>query len=296
VACYHPLKAYKGPAGISFNSKTGYATHPIEINCGQCIGCRLERSRQWSVRCVHEAQMHERNSFVTLTYDDEHLPDNGSIDVKHWQDFAKRLRRAAGPFRYYHCGEYGETTDRPHYHALIFGMDFSTDRVYYAGKPGSFMYSSKFLDETWGQGACIIGELNFSTASYVARYILKKQTGKASLEYYERVDTTTGEVFNLKPPYTTMSRRPGIGKSWYEKYKNQVHANDEIIINGHQCKPPLYYDQQQDLTDPAGARLRKKRRATAGLLHQHNRTFERLAIRKEVKEAELKQHSRDNIQ
>ena len=104
MACYYPLKGYRaravnpktGKRSIVFDSSLGFMDMPVEFACGQCIGCRIERSRQWAIRCVHEAQLYEANCFITLTYAPEHLPKNGSLVLEHFQKFMKRLRKRVG--------------------------------------------------------------------------------------------------------------------------------------------------------------------------------------------------------
>ena len=150
--------------------------------------------------------MHEENSFVTLTYSDEHLPDGGRLVLDDFQRFFKRLRKRVGvPVRYYHCGEYGETFGRPHYHACIFGYGFP-DRVLWSYSNGQPLYSSKELSDLWPYGHALIGEVTFDSAAYVARYIMKKVNGDRADEHYRRVDLDTGEIYQLPPEYTTMSR------------------------------------------------------------------------------------------
>ena len=106
--------------------------------------------------------MHDASSFVTLTYDDDHLPDNQSLELAHWQRFAKQIRDNIGPFRYFHCGEYGSITQRPHLHAILFGVDFHKDRRYYRTLRGHKIYTSEKLDQCWTKGQCKIGEVTFS--------------------------------------------------------------------------------------------------------------------------------------
>jgi len=290
MPCYHPLHVFKAPGGgISFSRAGGYSDQPLTLACGQCRGCRLERSRQWAVRCMHEAQMHERNCFVTLTYDEEHIPQNGSLKVKDWQDFAKRTRRKLGRFRFYHCGEYGDENGRPHYHAALFGLDFMHDRkLYKTTRQGNALYESATLAELWPAGLHTIGELTFQSAAYVARYIMKKVNGDLAEDHYARIDTKTGEVYQLKPEYTTMSRRPGIGATWINKFMSDVYPSDEVIVNGHSTNPPKFYDTQFEKSDPKGYRRLKVLREKKGEKHQDNNTWERLAIREEVSKARTK--------
>lgn len=244
--------------------------------------------------------MHEKNSFITLTYNNENLPADLSIDLQHWQKFAKRLRDQVGEFRYLHCGEYGEKEKRPHYHACIFGMDFSEDReVHTENDQGDPLYISPTLDKIWGKGYCLIGDLTYESAGYVARYAMKKQLGaKRQIRAYgwmEHVDTTTGEVTistRLKPPYVTMSRNPGLGSDWYDKYSSDLYPLDECIINGKKTKPPAFYDRLYEQDNPEGYQCLKMSRRKAGYKHRENNTTDRLIVRETIKESQLKQLKR----
>ncbi len=295
MACYAPMAGWKSRDGKGFTTQAsnGYLDQPVKVACGRCIGCRLERSRQWSVRLMHEASQHLHNSFLTLTYSDEHLPADKSISTRTWQLFAKRLRESHGAFRFYHCGEYGEATNRPHYHAIIFGLDFYEDRKQHKTTPrGDVYYVSPSLEKTWGLGHVIIGEVTPQSASYVARYTLGKHYGPLSTHTYgERVDQVTGELdYYLQPPYATMSRRPGIGKGWIDKYKDEVFPSDEVIVDGRQARTPSYYDFQ--LPDEELAEVKKQRRIKS-LPHRSNNTPDRLAVRETVKLSQISKLQRD---
>lgn len=233
----------------------------MEVRCGQCIGCRLERSRQWAVRIMHEAQMHRENSFLTLTYADEHLPEHGSLDRRAFPLFMKRLRKefSDSKIRYFHCGEYGENLGRPHYHAAIFGTGFP-DCVQWTVRGDYPTFRSRTLRRLWPYGFHEIGSLTFESAQYVARYILEKVTGDAAQEHYERVDEATGEVVQLEPEYVTMSLRPGIGATWFEAYKSDVFPADEVVSNGVARKPPRYYMTLLERSDPEMAKQVKRAR------------------------------------
>ena len=244
VPCFTPIAAYKGPGGIKFDSKRGYADMPLKLNCGQCLGCRLERKRSWAIRCMHERQMHSQNCFITLTYDNEHLPEDRGLHVSHWQKFAKRLRKKHGKFRYMHCGEYGEKTLRPHYHALLFGLDFD-DTVELQQTDQDFpLRVSASLSKLWKNGFHTIGDITFDSAAYVASYCAKKYTGKKAETEYERVDPETGECWDVAPEYATMSRRPGLGSKWIEKYEGDVYPDNFVIMKGQKWKPPDFYDKK----------------------------------------------------
>lgn len=250
----------------------------VRVPCGQCVGCRLERSRQWAVRCVHEASMHDHSCFVTLTYSPEHVPSDGSLNKKHCQDFFKRLRKRlpGQKVRYFLCGEYGERLSRPHYHACIFGYDFP-DRVRLTRAGSEFpLYKSAFLDSVWRLGFCSIGELSFESASYVARYVVKKVTGRGAEDHYWRLDEDTGELSQVSPEYVVMSRRPGIGAGWFEKYGAEVFPADEVISRGHPAKPPRFYDKLHEARDSdAFARVKRERieRAAARYLDNSEDVF-----------------------
>ena len=136
------------------------------------------------MRCMHEKQSHERSAFITLTYDEEHLPQDGGLDVSHFQKFMKRLRKKRGKVRFFHCGEYGDMKGRPHYHAILFGIDFWDDQVLVEEKNDNPYYISAELAQLWPFGQHRIGEVTFESSAYVARYIMKKITGKQAPEHY----------------------------------------------------------------------------------------------------------------
>lgn len=243
----------------------------MQIPCGKCLGCRLERSRQWAIRCVHEAQIQEENGkhncFITLTYAPEYLPEDGGVHKRHFQLFMKKLRKAwpNDRIRYLHCGEYGEKFGRPHYHALLFGFNFP-DRTEHTDKDGHPFWTSEDLTKTWGKGMCSIGELNFESAAYVCRYITKKLSEGITDESYNRweekyVQKTTGAI--RQEEYITMSRSPGIGQKWFEKYKSDVYPSDYIILRGKKMRPPKYYDIELDKSDPDLYKLVKERRLSS---------------------------------
>jgi len=238
------------------------------VPCGQCVGCRLERSRQWAVRCVQEAQLHDENCFLTLTYSDKNLPAGGTLVKKHFQDFMKRLRKWCGKkIKYYHCGEYGESSRRPHYHALLFGVDFPDKVLFKKSADGSNIYTSAVLDRLWPAGFATSGAVTFESAAYVARYICKKVTGEHAKHFYD----------GREPEFATMSRRPGIGRGWLDQYANEVYPRDEVITRGFPGRPPRFYDQVLEDVDVLEAW--KVRRARQESLRLEDQTEERLVVR-----------------
>lgn len=295
VPCYRPLKAYRAQGGrIVFSSKEGWSDRPLLLSCGKCVGCRLERSRQWALRCVHEASQHERNSFLTLTYNSESLPEGQTLMVSHWQLFAKRLRKRLGAFRFLHCGEYGTENLRPHYHACIFGIDFAFDRVpLRVNSHGDQTWVSKTLSEIWGMGHCAIGALTFDSAAYVARYVMKKAVEAEDASRYVRVDPDTGECWSVRPEYVTMSRRPGIGAEWFKKYHTDVYPSDEVVHEGRRFRPPRYYDTKfAEMCEEEFKKI-QARRLDQAEEKKADRTYDRLKVREQVATARVGQLKRN---
>lgn len=254
MRCFHPSL-------VDVASKDG-GTYRQQVRCGKCEGCLLERSRQWAVRCMHEAAMYEENCMVTLTYSPEELPMYGSLDKTDFQKFIKRLRKEIAPrrVRYFHCGEYGKLLGRPHYHALLFGFDFP-DKARWTVRRGMPVWRSEMLETLWPVGQSEIGSVTFESAAYVARYCLKKRHGQAAKEHYERVAYDTGEIMTVDPEYISMSLKPGIGAPWLEKYGRDVYPSDEVIVRGKTMKPPRFYDGQYERVHPEMvARIKEARR------------------------------------
>lgn len=285
MTCYHPLKGWralhpnengKRPLIFNFNHETCLPFSETTVPCGQCIGCRLDRSRIWAARCVNEASLHDRNCFITLTYAPEFLPKDGSLNVEDIQGFFKRLRRRIEPqpLRYFQCGEYGELLSRPHHHAILFGYDFH-DKKLFQVRDGVRLYVSKMLSDLWPFGYSTIGDVTFESCAYVARYVTKKITGELAEEHYQ----------GLKPEYITMSRRPGIGREWLEKYLSDVYSEDALIIrDGIKMKPPRYYDSIYDKIDPdAFSLIKRKRLEKLQLIDPEEFSYERLQVKEACK-------------
>lgn len=261
VPCYCPLDGWrhKETNGFTMHPQLAQRDQPLTVPCGQCIGCRLERSRQWAIRCMHERQMHDESCFITLTYDDDHLPYAGTLVLEDFQKFMKRLRKKVGPVRFYHCGEYGEETFRPHYHALIYGW-MPNDKSLFSTSGDHPLYSSSVLSALWPYGHSTFGDVSFDTAAYTAGYIRKKLTGEQGVERYQYVDPDTGEIVPIKPPYSTMSRRPGIGMEWLRKHGTEAYTHDSVIMRGREMQPPKAYDRAFEHIDPALYETAKSRR------------------------------------
>lgn len=224
-------------------------TYSMVVPCGHCLGCRAEQSRQWMVRCMHESRMHRFAVFVTLTY--ERVPTYGSLRANDLKRFFKDLRREGVRFSYYAVGEYGEFSQRPHYHALLYGAPF-LDRYLWTHRDGTPIFRSPLLESVWPHGLSELGTVTEASASYVTGYVRKKVRRKDLANKYLRVCPDTGEVVEVAPEFTRMSLRPAIGRRWIEKYWRDVYPRDFVVVNGKECKPPRYYDKFMDLPDEEG--------------------------------------------
>ena len=249
------------------------------------------------MRCMHEAQLHENNCFITLTYDNTHLPSDGSLHYEDFQRFVKRLRKKFGHtrIRYYMAGEYGENFGRPHFHACIFGFDFSDKKLWKRSSSGSMLYRSQDLETLWPFGYSSIGDVNFESAAYVARYIMKKVTGHNSKAHYTQTDTETGEITTRKPEFNKMSLKPGIGYDWYKTYKTDVYPHDYVVIKGKKVKPPKFYDKKYKMDNPYEFDEILYKREINGKLNSEDNTFERLKVKEIVQQAKLQQLKRTLI-
>ncbi len=207
----------------------------------------------------------------------------------------KELRKALAPkkIKFFHSGEYGEPTPendfiaRPHYHALIFNHQFS-DRECFQQNEGIALYASDTLDSIWKRGYTSVGDLTFESAAYVARYVMKKINGDLAYEHYTRTDHTTGEVLHVSPEYSTMSRKPGIGKTWFDEFHSDCYPSDNLHVRGVLQKPPKYYDYLYDNNPLFDFEPIRQARKVAARKQQKDATPERLATRELVKLAQIK--------
>lgn len=254
---------------------------------------------------MHEAQCHDRNSFITLTYDDQHVPTDFSLKLRDWQLFMKRLRKRLGTkLRFYAAGEYGDKLGRPHYHALLFGYDFPDKVFQHTTRSGDRVYTSELLQEVWPFGNNKIGDVTFKSAAYVARYCIKKQNGDRMDAHYNRVSPIDGNTYNVTPEFSVMSRRPGVGTDWFNKFREDAFpmetiirdgkkitrpTGDFLVVDGRKIKPPKFYlaklseDEQKPI---------KRTRALQSLKQKWNNTPDRLAVREEIQQVRAKRLQR----
>ncbi len=260
--------------------------------------------------------MHTSNCFITLTfanfswfdakkvkkneiysYHKQHSAMN--LIYEEFQLFMKRFRKRfpGKSIRFYMAGEYGESFDRPHFHACIFGHDFADKKVLQRTQTGSLLYTSKILEELWPYGYSSIGDVNFESAAYVARYIMKKQTGKVRLnedgsitdpeQHYSFCDLMSGEIFKRKPEFNKMSLKPGIGQAWFDKYMDDVYTSDQVVVRGKKCRPPRFYDNKFKELFPEEFDGIQFAREHEGRSRFEDNTLERLAVKEKVALAKL---------
>lgn len=294
MTCYLPLTLYKAKSGPS--SKTGKVPlvslafgdvmKPVQVPCGRCIGCRLERSRQWAIRIMHENQLHMDSVFLTLTYRDNELIHGGNatgtLYPRHLTLFLKRLRKKYGSgIRFFACGEYGEKEHRPHYHAIIFGLDFQDKAISPNNSKSGFpVYESQTLNKIWGLGDCYIGAVSFESAAYVARYIVDKKLGEESDFYHEE---------GIHPEFVRMSRRPGIGADWYAQYKSDLYPHGYAVIRGGvKSNIPRFYEKKFEESNPLLLQKIKEKRKKIMDEKWDEYSPSKLRIKEHIKRAQLR--------
>lgn len=243
---------------------TGEIFEPIQIPCGQCRSCRIHKSREWANRCVMEAQQYKDGLcwFVTLTYDDDHLPPGDVMratlhpsDVtKFFHDLRQYYDRKLEwqGIRYFYAGEYGDENGRPHYHLLLFNCPINDLKFYKVSYNSDTYWTSELFSNIWKKGYVVIGEMNWNSAAYTARYTMKKLNGEVGREYYAEQ--------GILPEFCRMSNRPGIGAAYLEEHKDEIYTfdksesgifiRDEIILPSPSygkslvVKPPKYFDRK----------------------------------------------------
>lgn len=295
MPCFHPIEAFPSPSGgrISFSRPVGHSGRVQHIACGQCIGCRRDDQVSWAVRIFHEAKLWDQSWFLTFTFSDEFLPESGSVSRRDVQLLFKRLAKAAkaaglleGPgVRRFGNGEYGTHTQRPHYHAIVFGLVLNDLKPWKKNERGEQMWTSAFLERVWGLGRVVVGAVTPESAAYVAGYTVRDR--EARREPYGFIDPRTGELVERVAPFRYMSRRPGIGAGFVDRYSGQFAAGDFSVLNGRKVPNPNYYRRRlEQLAPELAERLRVERldRATTPEAKRERRPA-RLAAREAVAKA-----------
>ena len=256
MSCYHPLVAERlttksqffDPTGkkhkkvhilgeaeniMNVGDLNGEAVEYFTIPCGRCIGCRIDKARDWSVRIMCETKSSLLSSwFLTLTYDDLHMTDL-SLNKQDFKDFIKDLRnyvyyRTGECIRYFGCGEYGDSSGRKHYHMIIFNLG-DLDIKPRSAKNGYIYYESEIINQLWNKGFVVIAEVNLQTAAYVAKYTLKKQ----GLKKYDELD--------IQAPFILMSTRPGIGYKYLSDHVQELINKPYIFMDHKNYSLPRYF-------------------------------------------------------
>lgn len=242
-------------------SRLKTVSHAIPIPCGQCLGCRLDKANEWAIRCVHEAKLYRRNCFITLTYNDENLPNDNSLHREHLQLFIKRLRRNLDydkniKIRFLACGEYGSLNMRPHYHILCFGWFPSDVRKLSALTSGYNLFRSPLLERLWPYGFNTVGAVTFESARYVAKYSLKKQTGQNAAMY---------DLLGIKPEFVACSLKPGIGADFFSQHSEDIITQGFCVVNAQKFKIPDYYLKLFERENPVWCQIYKEQRRANAL-------------------------------
>ena len=304
MPCFHPNTAWYLPQTrtISWEDRFGKeipgVRNSIQLSCGQCTGCRSEYSRQWAMRIVLEQSLWLNNIFITLTYDNDNIPEHNTLIKKDFQDFMKRLRwnkqsSNENPVRFFHCGEYSEKFGRPHYHAILFNTNFS-DRKQLQGHKG--LTTSETLNDLWGKGHSSIGDVTFQSAAYVAGYVQKKINGKQKDSHYAIIDPETGQYFGQRQQeYSTMSRNPGIAGNWLAQYKDDVYPSDNIHINGIEMQPPKSFDRLYEIDHKDEMLTIKDKRMEEAEKYAHLRTPEALRQAEKTYKARMSLYKRGKL-
>lgn len=314
MTCYRPLKGFRDlEQGGRLEFKHPYPGSSRWMSqparCRRCIGCQTDLARDWSVRCYHESQMHERNCFLTLTYDRAHLPPHGMLNWRDVELFLKRLRKWAGDahFLFYGVEEYGGVSRRPHYHLCIFGLDFD-DRVFTRMSGSGFkVYESATLTRLWGNGIAAIGDLTVETASYCTRYATKTDLSDSArpTDYIKKADRAPwrfdahGNKYRYVPERQHMSKGRGIGRAWFEKFHMDLWAYDAVILPGGVKVPIpdayLRWLRQWCEDDYANVKERRAQLVTQNMGHFANSMPARLRVREQVQTARLSFKKRESV-
>lgn len=288
---YHITKPYKTEKELEMIIlNQGLKNYNYEIiPCGKCIGCRLDYSRTWANRGYLESKMWQNNYFVTITYNEENLPENKSLVPEHLTNFIKKLRRNGDyngwqhtGIRYIAAGEYGDKLERPHYHLILFNCNLPTESFYepHIIKKETF-WRNNIIEECWKYGYSSVSNVSWNNIAYVARYITKKQYGEKSKEHYG----------DRQPEFFRASRKPGIGMTWLEEHMEEVYATDEIIVQNRKGsikqKPPRAFDKKlKEINEKEYEKIRAKRKKIGNMtkLEKAQHTSLTMAEQLEVEE------------
>lgn len=281
MGCDEPLIGYYGkdvgPSGkrrLVFNIRAAFSPVRVPVKCGQCMGCRLAEARDWAMRAMHEYRCTNQSEFLTLTYDEDNLPEGGTLVRRDPQLFMKRLRKQFGAgIRAFGCGEYGERSARPHYHLLLFNYSSPDRRFYgYSPKSGKELYSSEIMRKLWPFGNNIIGDVDYDSCSYVAGYVTGKISGDGAEDHY----------MGRLPEFRIFPTQPGLGAEWFKRYGAHAYQHDSVIFKEAEMKPPRYYDLKMETLDAERMKVIKKERRRVALSNREDNTRARRRVKEKV--------------
>lgn len=300
MACTCPVDAWHPREGaedrrLKFSPLGADSSRHLLIPCGRCNSCLARRAQDWGVRVAHDVQMAGGVAcFVTRTYEQEFLPPDWSLSKRVHQLFMKRLRWVLGqPVRNFSCGEYGSSLLRPHYHDVLIGEDFRADRVpLRKSQSGGLLYTSPRLSKAWPFGEAAFSDFTLDTAFYVAKYNVKQVLPDAGLagaharelalkESLRRWDSSTGQEWFVAPPFLAMSRAPGLGFPWFERFGADAFPSDFVTLDGRKFSVPAYYLKLLERSDDGAAELVRERRALSSFVKVSERSERRLLARQE---------------
>lgn len=281
----------------------------MEVPCNNCIGCKLEYARQWSIRIMHEKRYYAESCFISLTFDDQHVPQDYGLSVRTLQLFMKKYRRSltmtmehrrlehshhirrycqhhTTKIRFFGCGEYGDLNGRPHYHAIIFNHDWP-DKVFHStSDAGEKIYTSEALRRLWGNGIVSTQDVTHKSAAYVARYVTKKlKTSDAfGADRYHRLSPIDGAFHSVAPEFSTKSNRPGLGTKFALEFKRDFYPSGFLVVDGVRQAPPKFYVSK--LAEGEQERLKRQARRLS-LKNKPHTTTERRLGRAAVRDARI---------
>ena len=248
--------------------KSIYGDRLLLLPCGKCYSCSCDYARMWSSRIMLEASNYDHNCFITLTYSDSFCPDK--LYKRDFQLFMKRLRKEIGKCRFFACGELGDKSLRPHFHAIIFGFDFPDKVELQKSASGNIIYRSALLEKLWPFGISSIGTVTPESSQYVAKYSLKRKTSGVN----------SGE-------FVLMSRRPGIG---FYNYDESIWDTDRLYLNGRNYKPPRFFEKIADKNHSQSYFIakcqrenRSKQRVSSKYLYNLDREEQALKLENDLK-------------
>lgn len=314
MACHFPIKGWlsrhkteSGKRPFTTVRDQALVDQPMEVPCGQCIGCRIGKAQDWATRLEAERYFHESSRFLTLTYDDRHMPEGCTLVPLDAKRFIERLRywsygHTGLPIRYFTGAEYGDSPmvpgsgfelGRPHYHIIGYSLAFPDEKAAEKSRTGEDQFSSEILDKLWGKGRCRVGMVTRESCGYVAGYAVKKMNGDRAESHYRQLDLRTGVVYPVHPEFVRCSNRPGIGRGFVEKFETDVYPADHVVQAGKVRHVPRYFDKVLEAVKPELLESVKEQRRKVAEARSDDNTPERRLVKAEVAFLKSRMFKRD---